>query len=556
MSDIRLLSTYSEFEYSPETIKESLEKNDGKIMMKGILQKADTLNQNGRVYPANILEREIRNYQKFILENRSLGELDHPDCVPHDDQILTISGWKQIGEIADDEIIATLNTKTNEIEYQRITEKIDQQYKGEMYVFKNARTYDMCLTPNHRILAWDRSQKPYFITAKEAYDLKQKNDSGLSHSGLRRSGVWKGEDPEFVEIAGKQIDSSLWAAFLGIYLAEGHATGILSEKKTRKSEQSICVTQYKSESREAIKQMMMQLPWEIKEIPQGFTIQDEKLYDHLYELGSSHNKHMPKYAKGWSSRLLETMLEWMLLGDGRNRYGYKKECIVPEYATTSKQLADDVYEIMLKLGSGATIHTYQPEDRPAPDYETTNRMILSENSALMHIVYQHSSTGMSLDTRFMKAEKIDYEGRVCCVKVPNGTWLMRHNGKSCWTGNSSVVNLKNVSHVIREAYIENGTVYGTLEVLHKTPSGAILKGLVESGLKLGISSRGVGSTQKKGDYHVVQDDFQLICWDVVSEPSTPSAFILPEGKKINDFDPNKFLTKSDRIDRILNEILK
>lgn len=365
MSDIRLLSTYSEFDYSPETIKESIEKNDGKIMMKGILQKADTLNQNGRVYPLNILEREVRNYQKFILENRSLGELDHPDCVPCDDFILTQTGWKQIGEIANDEVIATINTKTNEIEYQRITEKIDQQYKGEMYVFKNARTYDMCLTPNHRILAWDRSQKPYFVTAKEAYDLKQKNDVKFSNSSLRK--------PNVITFAEK----------------------------------------------------------------------DEKQF-----------------------------------------------------------------------------------------------------------------SKMSLNSRSMKAEKIDYDGRVCCVKVPNGTWLMRHNGKSCWTGNSSVVNLKNVSHVIRELYIENGTVYGTLEVLHKTPSGAILKGLVESGIKLGISSRGVGSTQKKGDYHVVQDDFQLICFDTVSEPSTPQAFILPEGKRVHDFDLNKFLTRSDKIDRILNEILK
>ena len=60
-------------------IKETREKNGGKMMMKGILQKADTLNQNGRIYPIDILEREIRNYQKFIVENRALGELDHPD---------------------------------------------------------------------------------------------------------------------------------------------------------------------------------------------------------------------------------------------------------------------------------------------------------------------------------------------------------------------------------------------------------------------------------------------------------------------------------------------
>lgn len=120
---------------------------------------------------------------------------------------------------------------------------------------------------------------------------------------------------------------------------------------------------------------------------------------------------------------------------------------------------------------------------------------------------------------------------------------------------SSVVNLKNASHIVTEAYIEGGTVYGTVEVLDKTPSGGILRGLIESGVKLGISSRGVGSTKKQGDYYVVQDDFQLICWDFVSEPSTPGAFMLPEGRRIDEADLRRVFSKSDRIDRVLNELL-
>jgi hypothetical protein len=119
---------------------------------------------------------------------------------------------------------------------------------------------------------------------------------------------------------------------------------------------------------------------------------------------------------------------------------------------------------------------------------------------------------------------------------------------------SSVVNLKNVSHVIKEAYLEKGVVYGTVELLD-TPSGKILQSLVESGVKLGISSRGVGSVKKQGDYHIVQDDFQLICWDYVSEPSTPGAFMLPEGRTVNSNELRKIFNKSDRIDRIINDIL-
>jgi|TARA_R110001583_G_scaffold98252_2_gene243213 hypothetical protein len=124
----------------------------------------------------------------------------------------------------------------------------------------------------------------------------------------------------------------------------------------------------------------------------------------------------------------------------------------------------------------------------------------------------------------------------------------------CDHPDSSVVELKNASHIIREAHMQEGVVYGTVELLD-TPSGKILQSLVESGITLGISSRGVGSTQREGDYDVVQDDFQLICWDFVSEPSTPGAFVMREGREFSREDLNRHFTKTDRIDRIMNDII-
>lgn len=124
----------------------------------------------------------------------------------------------------------------------------------------------------------------------------------------------------------------------------------------------------------------------------------------------------------------------------------------------------------------------------------------------------------------------------------------------CDHPDSSVVELKNASHIVRDAYMEDDVVYGSVELLD-TPAGKILQSLVESGVTLGISSRGVGSTKKKGDHQIVQDDFQLICWDFVSEPSTPGAFMMSEGKEINESELNSFFNKSDRIDRVFNDIL-
>ena len=120
---------------------------------------------------------------------------------------------------------------------------------------------------------------------------------------------------------------------------------------------------------------------------------------------------------------------------------------------------------------------------------------------------------------------------------------------------SSVVELKNASHMVREAYMEGNVVYGTVEILN-TPSGQILQSLVESGVTLGISSRGVGSTIPQGQYQMVQDDFQLICWDFVSEPSTPGAFMMREGREFTRKQLNEIFNKSDRIDRIFNDIME
>jgi hypothetical protein len=98
-------------------------------------------------------------------------------------------------------------------------------------------------------------------------------------------------------------------------------------------------------------------------------------------------------------------------------------------------------------------------------------------------------------------------------------------------------------------------VHGTIELLN-TPSGKILQSLIESGITVGISSRGVGSTRTRGGNDEVQEDFQLICFDMVSEPSTPGAFMLREGKEISQAEIDQNFNKTDKIDRIFNSILK
>ena len=97
---------------------------------------------------------------------------------------------------------------------------------------------------------------------------------------------------------------------------------------------------------------------------------------------------------------------------------------------------------------------------------------------------------------------------------------------------SSVINLKNVSHNIREIHWEGDDVVGTVEIL-PTPSGNILKELLRAGILLGISSRGMGSVTNIGEGKVkVEPDFELIGWDFVSNPSTHGAFMTPMNESV------------------------
>ena len=120
---------------------------------------------------------------------------------------------------------------------------------------------------------------------------------------------------------------------------------------------------------------------------------------------------------------------------------------------------------------------------------------------------------------------------------------------------SSVVNLANVSHNIKKVWWDGNDLMGSLELLN-TPSGKIAQELVSAGVPLGISSRGMGSVKQIGEAVEVQDDLELICWDLVSVPSTPNAYLHPvgalkEGKEYNNPIHNKY----SKINSLITEII-
>lgn len=113
----------------------------------------------------------------------------------------------------------------------------------------------------------------------------------------------------------------------------------------------------------------------------------------------------------------------------------------------------------------------------------------------------------------------------------------------------SVINLRNVSHLVTEVWWNGNDVMGKIQVLN-TPSGQVLKELVNAGVKIGISSRGTGSVRENRGETIVEDDFQLICFDIVSDPSTQGAFMMQENKQ------SLIESRETKINNLINNILK
>ena len=116
---------------------------------------------------------------------------------------------------------------------------------------------------------------------------------------------------------------------------------------------------------------------------------------------------------------------------------------------------------------------------------------------------------------------------------------------------SPVVSLKNASHVVKDLYWKGDDLMGKVELLN-TPAGNIVKEIIKAGHTIGISSRGTGSVQQTNEGTLeVQPDFELVCWDFVSNPSTHGAFMNPVS--LNE---SKQANKYAGLNSIINDILR
>lgn len=175
-------------------------------------------------------------------------------------------------------------------------------------------------------------------------------------------------------------------------------------------------------------------------------------------------------------------------------------------------------------------------------------------------------TSILIDTN-IKVELVNHNDNVYCVSVPNKTWLMRYNNKTAWTHNcdhpeSSIIAADRISHNIIETWWENKTLMGKMEILMSpgfinygivSTKGDEVANLLRNNIMIGVSSRGVGSLREVNGEQVVQDDFEIICWDVVTAPSTPGAWMFNDKAQAKPFTESvdKKNILDDGLDRFL-----
>lgn len=496
---------------------------DKTYRIRGIFAQAEILNKNERIYPKNLLEEQVLDYSNTKIRNKqSVGELDHPACnFSSNFDVMTENGWVHFLNLKVGTPIMTLEPESNKIEINNIEHLINQHYKGHGFRFKG-RNIDSTFTPTHRFLLEDRYGKRGYFTADEIFNNRTK----FSKYKILKTGTWEGNSDDYFVIKGLPKDSKynsdrfsydihadlvietkIFAAFVGLWLSEGCLR-----------KRGVSVFQKKEENVEHIRELLKKFPRDVREYKNkkgGFSwhINDVRLYEFFKDQKNCYEKYIPFNIKQLSPEFLEEMLFWFCLGDGRTQI--HKHGIRRNVFSTSKKLIDDLQECLFKCGSSGNLTIIPIPDK---EYSFAGHTIKPENKRILYQLNFSTANAIYLDERFLDITKEEHDGNVYCLTVKNSNFYMRENNKCFWTGNSPVINLKNVSHLIESLQMDGNNVIGVAKILD-TPQGRIAKSLLSEGIRLGVSTRCLGAVGPNRRVNVLR--FRTV--DIVSDASAPDA---------------------------------
>ena len=542
------------------------------FVVSAVFQKFDIENANGRIYPEAVLKAQVEKYMEKIADRRGYGECYKPDV-----KILTETGWKTLRDVNEGENIITLNPSTKKIELKPVLKKVHYDFEGKL-VHIEGNGINESVTPDYKfpICKRDGSFRGFFT----AEDIMNETIPDKAHNFIPKTGKWEIQDEEYFTIpaiespdkrtlnnhpnAGEplKIRKDLFMKFMGIYLSEGDLGKTSNYVRIHQKKENVC---------EAIQELFEEigLPYRVdvrkNDGKKTFMISDPRLHKYLKCLGNCYTKYVPFEVKNSSVENLKLFYEWFVLGDGRIRGDKRKTSkLTDDVFSVSEQLALDLNEIQMKIGYWGSFH----EEERNNDRLIEGRLIEGKNCHRMYFSLRGLTKGIYTDKRFIETTFEDYSGPVECVEVENHIWYVMSNGKCHWTGNcnhpeDSSINLSRIGMNIIELHWEGHTLVGKIEIpvtegfrklgIVSTCADEVAN-LLMNNLKIGVSSRGVGSVEQRYGKYMVGDDYELICWDVVSDPSTPNAWISSNEEELQryveskDKEKNTLLEKLNRFD--------
>ena len=360
------------------------------------------------------------------------GSGEKTGCYDDQTEVLTNNGWKLFKDVLPDDEICTLSSKS-EIEYHKPIQSFVYDYDGELIHFKSLKS-DLMVTPNHRMLYADKhNHKHGFVNAE---------DYSITKHPIPNKGTWRGDkySASIFELPAIKsewksgnygsnqikkwdaiaIDMITWVKFLGLWLSEGSVDNI---NIAPTHGYRVTISQTKEHNLKYIEEILDSMPFKWVYDGKDFIICNKQLWTYMKQFGKQKDRYVPTYVKDLGADYIAAFLYALWLGDG----SVHKTSGQSVYYTTSKQLADDVQELLVKAGYQASMHQRKPRICKIGDRAINSSMICYEVSVRFS-AYTYLNDKIS--------KRVPYRGKVYCLEVPNNTMMVRRNGYTLWCGNS------------------------------------------------------------------------------------------------------------------------
>ncbi|PIU21763.1 MAG: phosphoribosylamine--glycine ligase [Candidatus Diapherotrites archaeon CG08_land_8_20_14_0_20_34_12] len=392
-----------------------------------------------------------------------------PNCYSADTEILTEKGWKTFDALNKLDRVAIYNPKTEEILFEQPVEIHWKMYQGKMIHFRH-RALDLLVTPNHRMFVQKRKRNKKKIVLRA--------DAIKDECFVFQTGIWKGKSPTFFVLPEYdykfnrkrkliKIPFLDWIRFLGIYLSEGYVVNTYKEHRVY-----ICQIK-KSPHFNEMKDILSKLPfrYSYNEKNAKFRINSVQLANYLKQFGDCYNKFVPTNVKGSSPELILEFLKAFNMGDGDIHHGRMRFC------TSSKQLIDDLQELIIKCGFSSIITVDKRKTMVNP---------INKKKYLANPIYSvEIKPRVKVSIRKNNRKVVDYEGYIGCVTVSTGFVLVRRNFRHAISGNTGGMGAYSPAPVVSEKIrqkIDKEIIQKTIDAL--IGEGIEYKGVLYAGLMI------------------------------------------------------------------------